>query len=158
MDSRDSKFFVLQSERLSALLDVIVTEANAATDPEACIDYLELTEILVDLLDKAQLYGILPPNDIQARQHEVNKFIDQIHTVQAAVGDWDSRTKSKVPSKKRPRSADIDMEITAALKRPKASEMEQDVVANATFNLQHGDIMPSIEKTSAPWWTEPFYD
>ena len=160
MDYQHPEFFISHADRLSALLDVVVEEASAATDPQACIDYLELTDILVKLLDQSQLYSVLSLSDIQKREKEVSSFVDKVQTVQEAVGDWDTRTRSradKVP-RKRARSFDIDTETAEALKRPKYSEMEQDVVEDAAFNMQFGDIKPSIETLTTPWWTEPFYD
>lgn len=153
MDSHHPKFFLLQSERLSALLDVIVMEASAATDPDACVDYLELTEILVDLLNQAQLYSILTPDEIDSRQYEANTLIGRIKTVQEAVGDWDSRMRARasVQPKKRPWSNDFEPETAMAPKRPKGSESEQEVAEDAVFSLQYGGGMPSIETTHAPW-------
>ena len=64
------KYFIEQSEKLSALLNAVVVESNDATDPEACIDYLEITEILVELLDQSQYFSILSNEQLQGKWKE----------------------------------------------------------------------------------------
>ena len=159
-DLKHPQLFVLQSQRLSALLDVVVAESSVATNPDAIIDYLQLTEILVDLLEKSQLYSALPPHQIRTREEEVKSFLDKIQTVQEAVADWDDRTSASnnEGSRKRSRSVDMDEEITRALKRPRENEMERDMVADAVHNRLSTISLPSIESLPTAWWNEPFYD
>lgn len=154
------QFFISQSEKLSALLKVVVAEASITTDPEACVDYLELTEILTALLEEAQCYGTLTPDQIQAQEKQVRCFVDRIETVQEAVSDWDLRlgTSMKAASRKRARSVDLDEEMMSAFKRRRETDTEQDMVANAACNGPFANVLPSIETSPPPWWTEPFYD
>ena len=160
MEYHDPSFFVSQSKRLSALLDTVVAETKDATDPDACIDYLELTDILVGLLDLAQFYSVLSPYSIRSREIDVRSFIGRVQTIQDAVGDWEVRTKDRTytTSKKRARSIDIETETTEALKRPKINEVELDMSANAALNHPVEDVVPSIETEPTAWWCQPFCD
>ena len=161
---QDPQYLVSQSERLSNLLDVVVAEANFATDPDACVDYLQLTEILVDLLDQSHLYSALSSDQLQARQQDMKSFVSKIEAVEDAVGDWDVRLGTKVEnsagvSKKRARSIDMDGETTGALKRRREIGTERDMVADAVHNGLSSNVLPPIlETASTHWWNEPFCD
>lgn len=156
------QYFVSQSERLSALLNVVVAEASVATDPDACIDYLQLTEILVDLLDQSQLFSALSTDQLRRRQQDVKSFIGKIETVEEAVADWDARTKVEPTLgglKKRSRSTDLDEETSRALKRRRDTGTERDMVADAVYHGLSSNVLPPIIETSPTyWWTEPFCD
>ena len=163
------QFFILQSDRLSALLDAVVEESNTATNPDACIDYLEITDILVELLDQCQYFSVLSSNQIQARWQEVEGLISKIQTVQDAVADWDTRTKQGTEtasvdplptasgSRKRTRTVDSEMELLEAAKRRREGEYtlvgDTDVVLDAGLE----SMSASMERPRA-WWNEPFYD
>lgn len=165
------QFFIEQYQRLSALLNAVVAESNTATDPDACIDYLEITEILVELLDQSQFFSVLPAEQIQSSWKEVQSLMSKIQTIQDAVADWDTRVKrvsiaesedmsmASSGSRKRTRSLDDEIEMLEASKRRRESEytlMEEDT----SFDLDtvQESVCPSIERASAAWWTEPFYD
>lgn len=146
-------FFIAQSENLTALLDVVVHESESATNPDALIDYLELTSILTSLLEEARLFATLTEDDLHGRQQHVRNFLDRIQTVKDAVGDWDARTKVSMPtSRKRARSIDFEEATTVALKRRRESDAEDGVPVPS--------VLPSIETSPTPmaWWTEPFCD
>ena len=157
-DFQHPQFFISQSEKLTTLLTVVVAESKVVTDPEACVDYLELTEILAELLDKAQLYSVLSSNELQRREQQVRVFLSKIQTVQDAVADWDERTGASVKgvSKKRPLPNDLQEETMRALRRRRDTANEMEMVANAAFDGPFA--IPSIETSPTQWWTEPFYD
>lgn len=159
-DFQHPQFFITQGEKLTTLLNVVVYESNSATNPDALVDYLELTGILTDLLDEARLYGMLTAEELESRKQEVRKYVDKIRTVQEAVGDWDVRTKMSMPaSRKRARSVDLVEETMGAFKRRRETESERDIVADACISSPVVSFLPSIEKSPTPcWWTEPFYD
>lgn len=166
MEFQHPQFFVSQSEKLNTLLNVVVTEAKITTDPEACIDYLELTEILTALLDEVRLYCILDAQQLREKEREVHTFVDKIETIQDAVADWDTRTRTNAMTKttnsrKRARSVELEEETMRALKRRRETESEQDLVADAIFHGSFNHVLPSIEVSPEPpreWWNEPFYD
>jgi hypothetical protein len=163
------QFFISQSERLSALLDAVVAESNTATDPNACLDYLEITDILVELLEQSQYFSVLSSSQIQARWQEVEVLISKIQTIQDAVADWDTRTKRVTEtgsldllpttngSRKRTRSVDSEIELLNAAKRRRESEYT--LVGDTDVALDAGleSTSVSIERPRA-WWNEPFYD
>jgi hypothetical protein len=170
-DFEHPRFFIEQSERLSALLNAVVTESSTATDPDACIDYLEITEILVELLDQTQWFSVLSAEQIQEKWKEVQSLLGKVQTIQDAVADWDTRLK-KIPSidseatsltiansRKRTRSLDDEIEMLEASKRRRESEytLVEDNTS-AGFDTVPEAVCPSIERAAAAWWTEPFYD
>ena len=150
--------------RLNALLNVVVHESRFATNPDALVDYLELTEILTNLLDEARLYGVLAPEELQLREQEVLRYVDKVRTVQDAVGDWDARTKLSVPvsvpvSRKRARSDGSMADDTMnAFKRQRESGSGLDFVGNSAVPSPVPSILPTIEESPTPWWMEPFCD
>lgn len=169
LDMDDPKIFATQSQRLSALLDAVVEESGSATDPDACVDYLELTEILADLLNQSQLLSVLSPDQLGDRRQEVKTFVGKIETIQDAIADWDNRTHGKsrevregedmasTSLGKRLRSSTVGGPEEGS-KRLRESELKQEVDANATSGAAQGYTAPAIERTSVPWWTEPLYD
>ena len=159
------QYFVSQSEKLNSLLNVVVEESRSATDPQACIDYLELTEILVHLLEEAQLYSALPLEKLLGRDREVRSFVGKIQTVQDAVSDWDVRTKASVNgiavSRKRSRTEDLEEETMNAFKRRRETDGEpQMMLVDPPMTMAVAEIAPSIESSPSPspWWSEPFCD
>lgn len=164
------QFFIKQSEKLSALLDAVVAESNAATNPDACIDYLEITEILVELLDQSQYFSVLSHAQLQGNWKEVQSLMGKVQTIQEAVADWDTRVKRDVTastddvattmtgSRKRTRSLGSEIEMLEASKRRRESEYtlvgDTDVETGPTQEV----VYPSIERAPAAWWTEPYYD
>lgn len=155
------ELFISQGEKLTALLDVVVHESKFATNPDALIDYLELTGILTELLEEAQFFATLTAQELRSRDTLVRKHLDKIQTVQDAVGDWDARTKVSMPaSRKRARSMDLEEATMFALKRRRESEGEYDLASNGLADVPVPNILPSIEEspTPTPWWTEPFCD
>ena len=159
-DFQHPQFFISQIEKLSALLNVVVAEASVAVEPEAVVDYLELTEILTELLNEAQSYSVLASGETQIRERQVRSFLDKIQTVQEAVADWDARTNAsaKAVSRKRTRSVDLGEETMGALKRRRNSGSEQGMCADAAVNGPFANVLPSIENPPIQWWTEPFCD
>ena len=164
------QFFILQSERLSALLDAVVAESSTATSPDACIDYLEITDILVELLEQSQYFSVLTWQQIQARWQDVESLISKILTIEGAIADWETRTKSvsdtasvdSLPtangSRKRTRSVDSEIELLEAAKRRRESEYTLVGDMDLEFDVGLGSISLSIERAPAAWWNEPFYD
>ena len=148
-------FFITQTEKLATLLTAIVYESKTTTNPDALVDYLELTGILTDLLDQARLFSVLTTEQLQLRGEEVRKYVDKIRTVENAVGDWNVRTKMSEPtSRKRARSLE---ETTGAFKRRRPSRSEHDIGADASISPVVS-ILPSVEKSPTPWWMQPYYD
>ncbi|KXT01103.1 hypothetical protein AC579_6767 [Pseudocercospora musae] len=119
-------FFVHQSQKLQALLAKVVQESSSATGPEAAIDFLQLTEILAALLDEAQLYSILSPNELGRRQSHVHDFMSKFETIESAVGDWNLRVASDVPatSRKRGRASTSENEASKS-SRARSNEQER---------------------------------
>lgn len=152
--------FIAQGENLTALLSVVVHESESATNPDALIDYLELTSILTDLLEEARLFATFTVDQLQLRESHVRSFLDKIETVQHAVGDWNARTKVSMPaSRKRARTTDLDEATVVALKRRRESDAE-DHIPDGFCSFPIPSILPSIEEspTPMPWWNEPFCD
>ena len=170
-DFEHPRFFIEQSERLSALLKAVVTESNTAIGPDACIDYLEITDILVELLDQTQYFSVLSVEQLQSNSKEVQSLLGKVQTIQDAVADWDTRLKKVASadseatsltiagSRKRTRSLDDEIEMLEASKRRRESEYtltEED--SNTRMAAVQETVCPSTERASAAWWTEPFYD
>lgn len=164
------QFFVSQSERMSALLDAVVAESATATDPDACIDYLELTEILVELLDQAQYFSVLSLEQVQARWNEVERLMSKTRTIQDAVADWETRTSLKVGtvstdadavaavSRKRARSMDSDVDSIDVYKRRRDDEFEHQPEMDHVLDIVQEPTSPLKVEPPTYWWTEPFYD
>lgn len=154
-------FFIAQGENLTALLDVVVHESESATNPDALIDYLELTSILTDLLEEARIFATFTVDELQLREQHVRSFLDKVGTVQHAVGDWDARTRVSMPaSRKRARSIDLDEATVVALKRRRESDAGDSMTSDGLSSVPVPSILPSIEESPTPvaWWNEPFCD
>lgn len=147
-------------EHLRALLDVVVHESANATNPDALIDYMELSALLTDLLNEGGIYSILGVEQLKEREGDVRVFAEKIRTVQEVVGDWDVRTKMSMPaSRKRARSLDNSEQTIHALKRQRESDTQHNLFVGPPMNSPAENILPSIEHSpTAQWWTEPFYD
>ena len=169
-DFEHPQFFISQSERLSALLDAVVAESSTATDPDACIDYLELTEILVELLNQAQYFSVLSLDQVQSRWKEVESLMSKTRTIQDAVADWETRTSLKTGTasmdadaatavpRKRARSSDSNTDEAGLYKRRREEEFEQPPEMEHRLDIEHGSLSPPKDEAPTPWWTQPFYD
>lgn len=170
LDLEHPRFFVEQSERLSALLNAVVAESSTATDPDACIDYLEITEILVELLDQSQYFSVIPRDQFQDNWKDVQSLMSKVQTIEDAVADWDSRVKkhpsmdsaetvvAAAGSRKRTRTVDSEIELLHAAKRCRESEYTLVEDADTGMEVVDESISPSIKRARAAWWTEPYYD
>ena len=170
VDFQHPQFFISQSERLSALLDAVVAESATATDPDACIDYLELTEILVELLNQAQYFSVLSLDQVENRWKEVESLMSKTRTIRDAVADWETRTNVKtgpvavdadtpiVASRKRARSMDSDMGSEDAYKRRREDEFEHKPEMGDGLDIVQESTSPPKDEPPTYWWTEPFYD
>jgi hypothetical protein len=151
------QFFISQSAKLSSLLDTIAREASDEIDPDACIDYLELTQILTELLNQSQALSVLSPTLLSGRWHDIQIFVSRVQTIQEIVADWDSRVR-RVPqrssdtSRKRARSVTLEAETIIASKRPRGESEDHEMVLDAVANF------PPLERSNKQWWTEPLYD
>lgn len=153
-----SQFFTSESAKLSSLLDVVTAEAGKTIDTPCRDQYIELANIVNDLLGQAQAFSSLAPDELKGRWLDVQLFVGRSQAVQNAVVEWQTTsttTNQKVACKKRARSGTLGAESAATLKRSKSyqnvdeMEVDSDVVMTA---------MPI--RTAAPqsWWTETLYD
>lgn len=150
-DTHESHYFIAQAEKLGALLDNVVIEAQAATDPDALIDFLELTAILADLSDAAHFYSVLPTEQLRLKDEEVRRFVDRIQALQALVGEDHQLAQTKTIPRKRPRSIDLEEETMEAFKRPREGNivLEHDLDVRAV-NDEVETAVPSIENSPSP--------
>jgi hypothetical protein len=170
VDFEHPQFFISQSERLSALLDAVVAESATATDPDECIDYLELTEILVELLNQAQYFSMLSLDQVQDRWKEVDSLMSKTRTIQDAVADWEKRTSGKVEmvsvdadvatavSRKRARSFDSDADEEEMYKRRREEDFVPEPEVDDGLDIVQVSTSLLREEPPTYWWTQPFYD
>ena len=157
------QLIVSQSEKLKALLDVVVGKSQMATNPDACIDYLDITGILNELLDEARLYSILTHQQLGLREQDVRNLANRIQTVEEVVADgyaWTTSSANAV-SRKRARSTASYAETTGYPKRQKQIVERNDTVEHDHLNMQPSNSCSSIDTADAPepyWWTMPFCD
>lgn len=168
-------FFGSQSQKLSALLDTVVRESATATNPDAPIDFLQLTDILSSLLEEAQMYSVMSGDELQQRrQTDVRGFMGRIETVEEVIADWDGRSAPAtaatngrgdgvggMKSRKRARTVTHGDYDTRANRRRLESETEQALNMAPTFDGPYSEMIPLndyVERDHAAWWTEPYYD
>lgn len=157
------QFFVSQSERLKALLDVVVDESQMATNPDACINYLDITGILNELLDEARRYSVLTHQQLGLRERDVRNLANMIQTVEEVVADGYACTTSsaKAVSRKRARSSASYAEPTGYPKRQKEMVERNDTAEHDHSNMQPSNSCSSIDTADALepyWWTMPCCD
>lgn len=100
-----SNFFTEHTGRLSSLLDAVIIEANASTNPYLANDYADLIDILRDLLAQAQTFSHQGPEQLRGRWQEVQLFTSRVQAVQDAIANWKGRCQvDRSPCKKRGRS------------------------------------------------------
>lgn len=166
-DFRRADFLLEQSQKLVVLLERVQEDAKKATDPQACVDYIEITAILTDLLDQAYQLAAVPSDARLHRYDEFRTFAGQLPTLEDLVADWDVRRapdqgNSQSTSRKRSRSSDDYAADTAfALKRQKSagsdvSMMIDKFLVEQELSSVDCDASPQVDSTA--WWTEPFYD
>ena len=159
-------FYALQSGKLKALLDTVVEESKCASDPQACMDYLELTGLLTEMLQEAQYYSYLTPDELTMRESQVLFFIAKVDTVKSTIADWDQRTRSMRKAtgtrKRARRSMDLRQETSAPMKRRRDMDEEVDMVSSTVYNNPFPATWSSMEIDSSPspepWWNQPYCD
>lgn len=159
-------FFGEQSQRLSALLSTVVRESATATNPDASIDFLQLTEIISSMLEECQMYSVMSGRDLAQRGAEVRSFVGKIETVREVIEDWDVRIAAPTSnrdgqSRKRARTDVFGDYDTRSNRRRLESETEQALNMAPTFDGPYAEMIPLndyMERNQAAWWTEPYYD
>lgn len=175
----DPAFFASQSQKLNALLSTVVRESSTATNPDAAIDFMQLTEIITGLLEEAQMFSVLSREDLMQRGEAVRAFIGKIETVRSVIEDWDVRTSTTLTngpivsnggdgndetSRKRARTMSTGhVYDTRSNRRRMQCETEQALNMAPTFDGPFAEMIPlgdyvEREKEKAAWWTEPYYD
>lgn len=173
----DPAFFAAQSQKLNALLSTVVRESSTATNPNATIDFMQLTEIVTSLLEEAQIFSVLSREDLMQRSEAVRTFTGKIETVQSVIEDWDVRTatttngaisnggdSSDENSRKRARTVSTgNVYDTRSSRRRMQCETEQALNMAPTFEGPFAEMIPlshylERENEKAEWWTEPYYD
>lgn len=165
-DLTHSTFYTLQSRKLKALLDTVVEESKTARDPQACIDYLELTGILTDMLHEAQYYSILSAEELGMREAHIRFFLAKVDTVKGTIADWDQRTRRmRMVSRKRVRrSVELNAEAIAAVKRRRDDDCHVDrpIGFNAVYSAPVPQVWSAMDldasPPSPPWWSQPYCD
>lgn len=163
-DLANPAFFSSQSQKLHALLSTVVHESTTATNPDAAIDFLQLTEILSSLLEESQMYSVLNENDLMQRSSGVKSFMGKIETVQSVIQDWDVRTAPPATAtRKRARTETQSDYDTRANRRRLEGEAEHALSMAPTFEGPYSEMIPlgeyvEREKERVAWWTEPYYD
>ncbi|KAK4503756.1 hypothetical protein PRZ48_004671 [Zasmidium cellare] len=184
----DPAFLASQSQKLNALLSTVVREASTATNPDAAIDFMQLTEIVTSLLEEAQIFSVLSGEELRRRGEAVRGFMGRIETVQSVISDWDARTMvttngttngltNGTPNgttngftngetsrkRARPTSSSGSPYDTRSNRRRMQCETEQALNMAPTFEGPYAEMIPlreyeEREKEGAEWWTEPYYD
>ncbi|KAF2163725.1 hypothetical protein M409DRAFT_25911 [Zasmidium cellare ATCC 36951] len=171
----DPAFFASQSQKLNALLGTVVREASTATNPDAAIDFMQLTEIVTSLLEEAQMFSVLSQEELGRREGDVRGFMGRIETVHSVIEDWDARTTKGEGkgscdgegSRKRARptssSSGSGPYDTRSNRRRMQCETEQALNMAPTFDGPYAEMIPfeqypEREREKAAWWTEPYYD
>lgn len=176
----DPMFFASQSQKLNALLSTVVRESSKATNPDAAIDFMQLSEIITGLLEEAQMFSVLSGEDLMQRIEAARTFMGKIETVQSVIEDWDVRTTTATSGTSSPndvRSGDENsrkrartMSSTAwtsyntrSNRRRMQCETEQALSMAPAFDGPFAEMIPlsqyvEREKEKAEWWTQPYYD
>lgn len=168
----DPAFFASQSQKLNALLGTVVREASTATNPDAAIDFMQLTEIVTSLLEEAQVFSVLSQEELGRREGDVRGFMGRIETLHSVIEDWDARTtKGEVKGgdgegsrkRARPTSSSGSPYDTRSSRRRMQCETEQALNMAPTFDGPYAEMIPleqyaEREREKAAWWTEPYYD
>lgn len=158
-DLVNSHFYAVQCGKLKALLDTVVEESKTVRDPEACIDYLELTGILTDMLNEAHYYSALSSDELSVRDAHIQFFLAKVDTVKGTIADWDQRSRRmRMVSRKRARrSVDLHAETMAAMKRRRDEDEDRSAVPNADHRApfpQTWSMDLDAPSVSQPWWSQ----
>lgn len=168
-------FYTQQTSKLRALLDTVVAESRTVLDAETCIDYLELTGVLTDMVGEAQHYARLSRQELCEREAFVRFFLAKVDTVKGTIADWDARSRRMrrgVCCRKRVRrSVDLRGEAVAMVKRRReetCSEAERmmgwggGAVGDGDVAMGLPQAWPSMDLDEAPavepWWRQPYCD
>lgn len=165
-DLAHSHFYALQSGKLKALLDTVVDESKGAIDPQVCMDYLELTGVLTDMLNEAQHYSFLTTDELRAREPQVFLFIAKVDNIKSTIADWDQRTRrmrGATGTRKRARkSVELREDVNAPMKRRRNIDEETEALSNCGYNNPFPPAWSSmdVDSSSSPehWWNQPCCD
>ncbi|KAK5127176.1 hypothetical protein LTR85_008537 [Meristemomyces frigidus] len=149
------QFFFEQKEKLSVLLNTVGRDAKMATDHQACADYYELTTVVTQLLEEAQLMCGLTFNQIQQSGGQMQPFAEKVQLVETVAIEVRTRAVAapKPVSRKRGRTMDDEEEMNFAVKRYRSTPVDQEMMIESAFCSPYAD---NFMQTA--WWTRPICD
>ncbi|CAK3743117.1 Hypothetical predicted protein [Lecanosticta acicola] len=156
-------FFISQSVKLNKLLNTVVQESTTASDPEAGIDYLQLTEILSSLLEESQIYSSMSAVELQQRSAQARLLITRLRSIELAITGRKARVSPMAGSRKRSRTPDDEDESQQqqACRLRVELETEQAEDGMPVFEGPFAEMAPTTEyrhRDQCAWWMEPYYD
>lgn len=162
LDLLQPYFYTVQSRKLNALLDTVVAESKTVRDPQACIDYLELTAILTEMLGESRHYATLNSEELSTLEAKIQFFLAKVDTVKGTIADWDQKSRRmRMMSRKRARrSIDLQAEAAAMIKRRREEDLDADRMDyNAGYNAPFPQAWPTMDmdlsNASPLRWSQP---
>ncbi|KAK4540138.1 hypothetical protein LTR36_009724 [Oleoguttula mirabilis] len=150
------QFFFEQKEKLSSLLNTVGRDAKAATNYQLGADYYELTAVVTQLLEEAQLMSGFTFNQIQQSGVQMQPFAEKVQLVETVAVEVRMRaiTAAKPVSRKRGRTTDGDEEeMSYAVKRYRQVPVDQEMVIQPAFCAPYANKF-----MQSAWWTQPMCD
>jgi hypothetical protein len=84
--AQDCFYFGLQSAWLATLLRSIVDDAKLSTNPQSCVEFLDIVAITTELLDQANLFSVIDCAASERNQFQITEFVDRIQALQHTTG------------------------------------------------------------------------
>ncbi|KAK5129602.1 hypothetical protein LTR08_003033 [Meristemomyces frigidus] len=133
------QFFFEQKEKLSALLNAIGRDARTATTYQAGADYHELTTVVTQLLEEAQMLSRFTFDQVQRCGVVMQPFAEKVLLVESVALEVRARAVvlAKPASRKRGRDMDDEDEADFAVKRYRG--VEQHSATEAAYCGSYAD-------------------
>lgn len=149
------QFFFEQKEKLSNLLNSVGQDARIAAGQPACMDYYELTTVITQLLEEAQILSALTYEQIERSGIQMQPFAEKVQLVESVAAEVRVKTfmaaAPKPVSRKRGRMMDEEEEdMSSTYKRNRGFGVDQDMMVEPAF------CGPYAERhLQTAWWTQP---
>lgn len=159
------QYFYDQNDKLTALLDRVVVDANTFGVDDDC---MQAGEILTRLLDESRLFASLTREQLRQMEPHLRAFVDQVDAVDTLALGWEEKMRQKrtqqmwskpASNKKRGRAEDCEEQTVAPAKRQRGTCGEEMMEMEPGFDGSFPSVTSWMQPTpsSTVLRTETFY-
>ena len=131
------QFFFEQKEKLAALLNTVGRDAKRVTTLQAGAEYYELTTVVTQLLEEAQVLSRFTFDQVHRSGVQMAPFAEKVALVERVTIEVRARAAAvaivaKPVVRKRGRNTDEDEEMTFSVKRYREDAMPEQMIVEPT--------------------------